>query len=477
MRAVIGFSQKIKWVWMEALLDQLLQTTDTHELRQFLDARLKDNLPGKESRAKAIGILLRIWSSVPQQQFALRDRALELLPTITGQERLWLHWGMAALAYPFFRDAAEVVGRLLMLQEDFTTAQVRTRLVATWGDRTTTKEAAQKLITTLVDWEVLRSTKTKGHFLQANKQRTASSSLQLWLLEALLSASFADEVEAQQLLRLPEAFPFQLTVAVNDLRRYDGFDIHRQGLDMEMVAGRIDMQPRAPKSEKAAKKYKGRAATTALPTLFDDQPEDTVLDHAELRADTETPTVTPKVEAQPVPPVTLDGITEQNQVEEAIKNEVLRTLSERAGRYLQARGVQLVLNGPFAVPINECVEQFRDGHYYGCIALAQAIMEMMICHIWQVELRKRKSQKADFKKNLEVLHKKGVVTDDWKAKLDHMWSNRHAFHHLRSSVETDRQELEAVARNHLRLLNELQQTFFGSSVNEGVVPKYAEHCW
>jgi hypothetical protein len=56
MRAVIGFSQKVKRVWMEATLDQLLQTTDTHELRQFLDARLKDDLPGKESRAKALGI-------------------------------------------------------------------------------------------------------------------------------------------------------------------------------------------------------------------------------------------------------------------------------------------------------------------------------------------------------------------------------------------------------------------------------------
>ena len=329
MRAVIGFSQKIKRVWMEAILDQLLQTTDTHELREFLDARLTEDLPGKESRAKAIGILLWIWSGNPQKQLALRDRAIERLPTITGQERLWLHWGMAALAYPFFRDAAEVVGRLLVLQEDFTTAQARSRLVTTWSDRTTTKEAAQKLITTLVDWEVLRSTNIKGRFLQANKHRTASSSLQLWLLEALLGASVVDEIEAQQLLRLPEAFPFQLTVEVNDLRRHTSFDIHRQGLDMEMVARRVSTQPRAPKPEKA----------TALPTLFDNQPEETASDQAQRRPDTETPTVTPTVESQPVPPITHDGVTEQNQVEAAIKNEVLRTLSERAGRFLQARGI------------------------------------------------------------------------------------------------------------------------------------------
>jgi hypothetical protein len=71
---------------MEAILDQRLQTTDTHELRQFLDARLTEDLPGKASRAKAIGILLWIWSGNPQKQLAIRDRAIELLPTMSLEE-------------------------------------------------------------------------------------------------------------------------------------------------------------------------------------------------------------------------------------------------------------------------------------------------------------------------------------------------------------------------------------------------------
>jgi hypothetical protein len=68
---------------------------------------------------------LRIWSGIPPERISLRDRAVALLPRISGQERIWLHWGMTALAYPFFRDTAEVVGRLLALQDDFTTAQVQ----------------------------------------------------------------------------------------------------------------------------------------------------------------------------------------------------------------------------------------------------------------------------------------------------------------------------------------------------------------
>jgi hypothetical protein len=248
MRKVVGIDRKIKRAWVDAVLDRLTQTTDEADLRKFLDKLLKDELPGKESRAKSTGIVLRIWSGIPPGRAALRDRAVAMLPRISGQERIWLHWGMTALAYPFFRDTAEVVGRLLALQDDFTTAQVQGRMLTTWGDRATSKEAAQKLITTLVDWEVLRSTNTKGHFLLARKMTASIPELQLWLLEALLAASDSDEIEAQQLLRLPQSFPFTIGVGVADLRRHEGFNIHRQGLDMDMVALRkVKLEPPKPK--------------------------------------------------------------------------------------------------------------------------------------------------------------------------------------------------------------------------------------
>jgi len=235
MRNVVGFSLKIKRKWLDALLDRLTKTTDEADLRSFLDKQLKDDLPGKESRARTVGILLRIWSGIPPERVALRDRAVAMLSRISGQERIWLHWGMAALAYPFFKDTVEVVGRLVALQDDFTTAQVRNRIITTWGDRTTSREAAQYLLNTLVDWEVLRAAKQKGQFLRSKKLAASTPDLQLWLLEVLLAAS-GTEIEAQQLLRLPESFPFTISVGVADLRRCEGFNIHRQGLDMDMVA-------------------------------------------------------------------------------------------------------------------------------------------------------------------------------------------------------------------------------------------------
>jgi hypothetical protein len=467
MRKTVGISQKIKRAWLDAVLDRLVKTTDEAELRTFLDKHLKEELPGKESRAKTAGIILRIWSGIPPERVALRDRAVALLPRISGQERIWLHWGMTALAYPFFRDTAEVVGRLLALQDDFTSAQVQSRMLTTWGDRATTKDAAKKLINTLVDWEVLRSTKTRGHFLLARKMTASVPDLQLWLLEALLGASTADEIEAQQLLRLPESFPFTIGIEVTDLRRYDGFDIHRQGLDMDMVAVRkLKLEP-PPKPAKTPKKKVAKPTTA---TLFDMEGEAAATNNGKPRSASDATAPANTNQAQP------DPLTERRQIEDSIKNEVLRTLSDRADRYLQVRGTVLVPDGPLAAPSVECAEQFRDGHYFGCIALTQAVLEAVVRYVWQVKHKKKHTQGGSFDKNLEALHKKKIISDEWKTKLNEMWADRHSFHHLRPSVEADHLKLEETARNTLNLLNDLEQEFFGFKVQGGiVVPDHPEY--
>lgn len=470
MRKVVGIDRKIKRAWVDAVLDRLTQTTDEAELRTFVDEQLKAELPGKESRAKTTGIVLRIWSGIPPERASLRDRAVAMLPRISGQERIWLHWGMAASAYPFFRDTAEVVGRLLALQDDFTTAQVQARMLTTWGDRATSKEAAQKLITTLVDWEVLRSTKTKGHFLLARKMTASIPDLQLWLLEAMLGASAADEIEAQQLLRLPETFPFTVGVGVADLRKYEGFNIHRQGLDMDMVALRkLRLQP-PPKPERKRQSPKKKSTKQTQPTLFDKQPQDVASGEVppSPAATSQAPT-TAQEDRQP-------ALDKQREIEESIKSEVLNTLPDRAARFLEVHGMFLVPYGPFAAPSAECVEQFRDGHYFGCIALTQAVMEAIVRHVWQVKLKKKPNQEGSFEKNLEALHKKKFVTDEWKNKLDQMWADRNTFHHLRPAVLTEQRALEDLARSALKLLDQLEREFFGFTIRDGmVVPNHPEY--
>jgi hypothetical protein len=311
-------------------------------------------------------------------------------------------------------------------------------MLTNWGDRATSKDAVQKLITALVDWGVLRSTKTKGHFLLARKMTASIPDLQLWLLEALLGASATDEIEAQQLLRLPELFPFRLSVGVGDLRRHEGFNIHRQGLDIDMVALRkVKLAPPL----KPTKKPKTAKADQV--SLFDMESEEAVSNDGKPNTVPLVPITAQAVEDHQA------GVDERRRIEELIKIEGLRTLSGRTDFCL------------FAAPLAECAEQFRTGRYFGCIALTQALLEAVIRDVWQIKLKRKPNHKGTFDKNLEALHKKKFIADEWKTKLDQMWADRHSFHYLRPSVEGDQRKLEEMARNLLKLLDDLERESFG----------------
>jgi hypothetical protein len=301
----------------------------------------------------------------------------------------------------------------------------------------------------LVDWEVLRSTKTKGHFLLARKMTASIPDLQLWLSEALLGASAADEIEAQQLLRLPESFPFSVSIGVADLRKHEGFNIHRQGLDMDMVALRkVKLEP-PPKPTKKSKTEK--ASKSAPADLFDMDAHKGI----------------PK-NSEPAPISHVQGMAEQRKIKEAIRNKLVRTLSERAVGLPKIQASFSKSEHPLAAPSAECAEQFRQGKYFACISLTQAVLEAVIRHVWQINFKKKPDQDSGFARNLESLHKKRLVSDEMKDRFDQIWGERSSFLHLNPTKECDEQKLEELAGNTLKLLNDLEQAFFGVFGRNGV---------
>jgi hypothetical protein len=477
MRKLVGISQKIKRAWLDAVLDQLVQTTNEVELRTFLDKRLNDELPGKESRAKTAGIILRIWSGIPPERVHLRDRAVALLPQISGQERIWLHWGMTSLAYPFFRDAAEVVGRLLSLQDDFTTAQVQARMVKAWGDRVTSMEAVQKLMHTLVDWEMLRTTQTKGQFLLARKATASILDLQLWLLEALLGASAADEIEAQQFLRSPESFPFTISVEIADLRRYEGFNIHRQGLDMDMVSVRPVKfaVPAKTTKEKTAKKPKD-ASTSLFRESSEESPKKAVAQPiirqvAEVFSfSIEEPTTKPEPSSAStiVQPV-------EAQVPEPVGTPTVSALV-RTDRLATVEDLDLPHEVPFSAPIVECVGLFHKGLDFACIALAHDTIDAILRLVCRVKLGTRQAKCADIRSQFAGLTAIGVLPTAMKTRVEKLWYERVSYLELSTSEAFDRSTLEEVASSHISVLIDLLRHFLGHSLDQGrALPAHPEY--
>jgi len=404
MKQVIGIDRRIRRQWLDQLLDRFVTTADEKELRGYLDEQLRAELPGAAARKKTRGILWKVWCGVPEDSCSLRQRALLLLPRISGQERLWLHWGMMALAYPFFRDIVELVGRLLALQDDFSSVAVLSRLTASWGDRTTTRLAAKHVLRMLVEWEVLRPKQRPGEYLLVQKLRSDTPELQLWLLEALLGASAADEIEAQQLLRLPDAFPFSLTIGLSELRRHEGFNLHRQGLDMDMVA----LRPVRLTPPTVAVPGMGTAvAVTDKPirrrrtSLFDELGAD----------DLPTPARQTPPSAIARPPKTGRRTARERRVEQLLRDDFRQSLDDRISRTLALSVPSLPL-GPWTAALEETTQLYRTGHHLGCLALGQPLLESLIRHLATTRVKRPPARHAKVEKLLEVLVKKRVLSED-----------------------------------------------------------------
>ena len=70
---------------------------------EVLDGYLRNDITGAKSRKNAVTMLMKIWYLVDKDLIEIRDRVLEVLPVLTKEERVFIHWGMTLAAYPFLK--------------------------------------------------------------------------------------------------------------------------------------------------------------------------------------------------------------------------------------------------------------------------------------------------------------------------------------------------------------------------------------
>lgn len=232
----IGFDRKIRLSWLDLAAGVVRDTKDITVVNAALDRALATEVGGNQARRKTINVLTRIWLRVPEGHQLLRDEALALWADVTEPERVWLHWGLALLAYPFFRDVAATVGRLIRLQEEFTLAQVHRAVVSRWGERATLKYAVPRVLYSLSDWQMLvYLDQQEGRYAIAGKCEFPTPEIALWLLEAALRAYPADALPLYDLQRLPELFPFVLSVGSGEIHSSTRFLIVQEAGNTDLV--------------------------------------------------------------------------------------------------------------------------------------------------------------------------------------------------------------------------------------------------
>lgn len=155
--------------------------------------------------------------------------------------------------------------------------------------------------------------------------------------------------------------------------------------------------------------------------------------------------------------------------QDGIKQEFEQTLSARVERYLRVKPHGVVPFTQFAAASAECTYLFRDGHFYGSIALSQAVVEALVKFLCQ---RNGWKPKKNFEENVKKLEVRQFISKDMKDKFLRLWEKRDDYHHLNPGVETDRQKLEVLAHEKVLLLKEIEAEVFKFTVINGkLVPE------
>jgi hypothetical protein len=181
----------------------------------FLSDKVEVSGAVRGTREKMVTILLRTWVTVPQKLVPFRNDALKLLETAPAQGHLAVHWAMTMAAYPFWGSVADVVGRLLRLQEQFTAAQAQRRFREKLGERETVARAARRVLRCFVDWHVVRDGRRKGTYVSTPQVPVTDPRLVSLLVEAQLRASGDTQQDFGVLSGSPSLFPFKLPAVLN----------------------------------------------------------------------------------------------------------------------------------------------------------------------------------------------------------------------------------------------------------------------
>ncbi len=236
-RRTLGMDRPLQLEWLDAVAGQLASGSTVDEARAFTWKFLEGVVSGsttQSARGKTLTVLARVWLTVPVANEPVRADALRLISSASDDQRVGIHWAMLFSAYPFFVDIAANIGTLFALNGDCSLAQLNRRLVSVWGDRSTVRTAAQRIVRSMVKWGVLNDGNHAGVYLPQKQRIALPASIATLVVEGLIIATESG-IPLDRLGSHPATFPFDLRLTANDLRRHDRLRVYRQGDQSDLI--------------------------------------------------------------------------------------------------------------------------------------------------------------------------------------------------------------------------------------------------
>lgn len=232
----VGYRRDIKAAWFDDVAALRVSTSDVDVIRGKLDDQLAPDIVGPENRAITIQILVRIWARPDPGIEALHREAVDRFAVAeSATDRIWLHYGLTLLAYPFFRDAVVQAGLLLRRHGSIRKGLLKERIIADIGQLGSLENASKAVMFALRQWGAIVPAEARGVYTAGVPLTTGDQGLEAWFVRCALHAHRADGLPVGDLLGWPALFPFHVSLTTSDLRRAPHLELQRQGSNIDII--------------------------------------------------------------------------------------------------------------------------------------------------------------------------------------------------------------------------------------------------
>lgn len=232
----IGFSRTITLDWLDVTASLCIRNIEPLNIRRHLAETISETVHGTDAQRKTIDVLSAIWVKTEKNTPQIRQEALALFPTLSSsEERFWLHYGMTLVCYPFFRKCVAAIGQVSRTEELITRKMIKDRIAGDYGHLGALDRSVERIIASLTNWGALANTDQKQNYRIILRRFSSSNNLQSWLLTCALYAHPSEGIPFDDLVHLPELYPFKITIGVDNLRRDARFEVQRQGGGLDIV--------------------------------------------------------------------------------------------------------------------------------------------------------------------------------------------------------------------------------------------------
>lgn len=146
---MIGIDRYVDVEWMRLASSVVRGEID----REIIRNRLEIDIPSKTVRTKTLGILNRIWFPQDNERFDVVDGcAVEAGRHSANEPAAFL--SVAIMAYPYIRQVAEHLGRLIRIQGSCKPGEIHRRMFELHGKRSTIDQATSYAFKTLGSWGI-----------------------------------------------------------------------------------------------------------------------------------------------------------------------------------------------------------------------------------------------------------------------------------------------------------------------------------